>query len=84
VDLARMHHQWLPDRVAIEKERGPSEEVLAKLKVMGHDVSASGRQGDAPSIWIAPDGSVYGIHEKRTPDGKASMPSSLTSPAPGR
>nr|MDQ3418419.1 gamma-glutamyltransferase [Acidobacteriota bacterium] len=23
VDLARMHHQWLPDRVSIEKENGP-------------------------------------------------------------
>ena len=84
VDLARMHHQWLPDRVSIEKERGPSEEVLATLKAMGHDISASGRQGDAPSIWIAPDGRVYGIHEKRTPDSKASVPSGLTSPAAGR
>ncbi len=83
VDLARMHHQWLPDRVTVEKENGPSEEVLAKLKAMGHDITAGGRQGDAHSIWVAPDGGVYGINEKRTPDGKASVPQ-LTSAAAGR
>jgi gamma-glutamyltranspeptidase / glutathione hydrolase len=83
VDLARMHHQWLPDRVSIEKENGPTAEVLEKLKKMGHDITAGGRQGDAHSIWVAPDGSVYGINEKRTPDGKASVPR-LTSPVAGR
>ncbi|HJR60022.1 MAG TPA: gamma-glutamyltransferase [Vicinamibacterales bacterium] len=83
VDLARMHHQWLPDRVSIEKESGPGEEVLSKLKAMGHDIRTGGRQGDAHSIWVAPDGSVYGINEKRTPDGKASVPQ-LTSSAAGR
>ncbi|MBA2301212.1 MAG: gamma-glutamyltransferase [Acidobacteria bacterium] len=83
VDLARMHHQWLPDRVSIEKDTGPSAEVLAKLKSMGHEITAGGRQGDAHSIWVAPDGAVYGINEKRTPDGKASVPR-LTSPAAGR
>lgn len=83
VDLARMHHQWLPDRVTIEKESGPTADVLSKLKAMGHDVSAGGRQGDAHSIWVAPDGKVYGINEKRTPDGKASVPS-LTSTAANR
>jgi gamma-glutamyltranspeptidase/glutathione hydrolase len=83
VDLARMHHQWLPDRVTIEKENGPSAEVLAKLKAMGHDVTAGGRQGDAHSVWVSPDGMVYGINEKRTPDGKASVPQ-LTAATSGR
>ena len=84
VDLARMHHQWLPDRATIEKDGGPSEQVLEKLRGMGHDVRAGGRQGDAHSIWVAPDGTVYGVNEKRTPDGKASVPSRLTSPAGAR
>jgi gamma-glutamyltranspeptidase / glutathione hydrolase len=83
VDLARMHHQWLPDRVTIEKENGPSTEVLSKLKAMGHNITAGGRQGDAHSVWVAPDGTVYGINEKRTPDGKASVPQ-LTTAAAGR
>jgi gamma-glutamyltranspeptidase/glutathione hydrolase len=83
VDLARMHHQWLPDRVSIEKENGPSNEVLSKLKAMGHNITAGGRQGDAHSVWVAPDGTIYGINEKRTPDGKASVPQ-LTTAAAGR
>lgn len=84
VDLARMHHQWLPDTVSIEKENGPSAEVVEKLRAMGHKVSVGGRQGDAHSIWVAADGRVFGIAEKRTPDGKASLPGSLTSTGAAR
>ena len=82
VDLARMHHQWLPDRARIEKRDGVSAETVAKLKAMGHDFDyMEGRQGDAHSIWVAPDGTVYGVNDKRTADSKASAPSQLTSPA---
>lgn len=84
VDLARIHHQWLPDKVTFEKQNGPSEATRSKLKALGHVVAVSGRQGDAHSIWVAPDGTVYGVVEKRTPDGKASVPPGLTSPAAGR
>ena len=84
VDLARMHHQWLPDKVTIEKLHGPSDATRAKLKAMGHVVAVGGRQGDAHSIWVARDGTVYGVVEKRTPDGKASVPLGLTSAAAGR
>ena len=41
---------------------------------MGHDVRPTERQGDAHSIWIGPDGTPYGVHDKRTPDSKASVP----------
>lgn len=75
VDLPRMHHQWLPDRARIEKSDRIPADVVTKLEAMGHDFDfAEGRQGDAHSIWVAPDGKVYGINEKRTPDGKASVP----------
>ena len=60
VDLARIHHQWLPDRVTFEEGAVP-EETLAALRAMGHDVRAQGRQGDAHSIWVAPDGTPYGV-----------------------
>ena len=86
VDLARMHHQWLPDRVTLEDNAVP-EDVLATLRAMGHDVrtlSRPSRQGDAHSIWIAPDGQPYGVEDKRTPDSKASIPQGLTPTAPGR
>ena len=83
VDAARLHHQWLPDTVRIE-QNGVSDEVLATLKKMGHDVSAGGRQGDAHSIWIAPDGTPHGINDRRTPNSKASTPAGLTSTGSGR
>ena len=84
VDLPRMHHQWLPDKASIEKGPRITDALLADLKAMGHEVAAGNRQGDAESIWIAPDGTPYGIHDKRTPDSKASVPSRLTSPATRR
>jgi gamma-glutamyltranspeptidase/glutathione hydrolase len=83
VDAARMHHQWLPETVRIE-EGGVTPEVLAALKQMGHNVSAGGRQGDAHSIWIGPDGTPYGANDKRSPDSRASVPRKLTSGGGGR
>jgi gamma-glutamyltranspeptidase/glutathione hydrolase len=83
VDLARMHHQWLPDRVSIEAA-GAKEDTIAALKAMGHDVRSQERQGDAHSIWIGPDGTPYGVHDTRTPDSKASAPRRLTAPTGGR
>jgi len=83
VDLARMHHQWLPDQVSFEKDNAPKPDVLEKLTAMGHKIEVGGRQGDAHSIWISPDGTVYGVRENRTRDGKASVPR-LTSSAANR
>ncbi len=84
VDLPRMHHQWLPDKASIEKGPRITDALLADLKAMGHEVTAGNRQGDAESIWVAPDGTPYGVPDKRTPDSKASVPSLLTSPATRR
>jgi gamma-glutamyltranspeptidase/glutathione hydrolase len=80
VDTPRLHHQWLPDRATIE-EGGAGEEVLAALRAKGHDVRAAGRQGDAHTIWIAPDGTPYGVNDTRSPDSRASVPHRLTAPA---
>ena len=86
VDLPRMHHQWLPDRATLEGT-GVDEATIEQLRSMGHDVRSQGRQGDAHSIWIAPDGTAYGVNDTRTPDSKASIPAqpaNLTSSAAGR
>jgi gamma-glutamyltranspeptidase / glutathione hydrolase len=83
VDLARMHHQWLPDRATLE-DRGVSSEAVAKLKAMGHEVRVQGRQGDAHSIWVAPDGTAHGVNDTRSADSKASSPAGLTGAAPRR
>ena len=61
-----------------------SDEVVAALRATGHDVRVGGRQGDAHSIWVAPDGTAYGVNDKRTPDSKASVPQHLTAPATRR
>jgi gamma-glutamyltranspeptidase / glutathione hydrolase len=71
VDLPRMHHQWLPDRATIE-QTGVSEATIAQLRAMGHDVRVQERQGDAHSIWVAANGTPYGINDTRSPDSKAS------------
>ncbi len=73
VALPRMHHQWMPDRVSIE-EKGVAPEALAKLRAMGHDVTTTTRQGDAETIWLGPEGTLYGVNDKRSPDSKASVP----------
>jgi gamma-glutamyltranspeptidase / glutathione hydrolase len=80
VDNARMHHQWMPDQTSIES--GPSIEIIAQLRAMGHEISTT--QGDAHTIWVAPDGTVYGVNDRRSPDSKASVPKHLTAPTGGR
>jgi gamma-glutamyltranspeptidase/glutathione hydrolase len=73
VDLARIHHQWMPDRVSVEESLVPAE-TIDRLRAMGHDVRPGTRQGDAHSIWIGPEGTVYGVNDSRTTDSKVSIP----------
>jgi gamma-glutamyltranspeptidase/glutathione hydrolase len=79
VDAPRMDHEWMPDTVSIERS-GANEELLAKLKAMGHTAAARGVQGDANSIGVDPGGTAWGANDKRSPDGKASV-ARLTSTA---
>jgi gamma-glutamyltranspeptidase/glutathione hydrolase len=83
VDLARMHHQWLPETVSIEQNSGPADSVLKALRAMGHTVRVIKTQGDAQSIWIAADGTPYGVNDARSEDSKAS-PANLTAAAARR
>lgn len=84
VDLTRMHHQWLPQSIRLETGGAVSKSTLTGLRRMGHDVRVQGRQGDAHSIWVAPDGTPHGINDKRTADSKASVPGHLTGSGAGR
>ena len=84
VDLPRLHHQWLPDTVSIERNGAPPEAILNSLSGMGHSVRQGNRQGDAESIWIAPDGTAYGVNDRRVDNSKASTPSNLTPPTAER
>ncbi|MEO8078840.1 MAG: gamma-glutamyltransferase, partial [Acidobacteriota bacterium] len=85
VDLARLDHEWMPDRASIEQKGGPAEEVVTRLRAIGHEVRLGGTQGDAETIWVAPDGTPYGVNDTRAADSKASTPGvQLTAPAGGR
>jgi gamma-glutamyltranspeptidase/glutathione hydrolase len=69
VDAPRLHHQWFPDVVHFENMNQYPQTVEA-LRKMGHKL-ASGRQGDAHSIWVDPKtGMYYGAPDKRI-DGAA-------------
>jgi len=84
VDLPRLNHQWLPDTAQIEREGSPAEEVFTALTAMGHTIRPGVRQGDAESIWIGPDGTPYGVTDKRSADSKASTAADLTAPSTRR
>jgi gamma-glutamyltranspeptidase/glutathione hydrolase len=88
VDVARIHHQWLPDRVTVENVpspgRGAPADAIERLRAMGHDVRVEGRQGDAHTIWIGPDGVAYGANDRRSADSKVSTPADLTGVTAGR
>jgi gamma-glutamyltranspeptidase / glutathione hydrolase len=73
VDAPRMHHQWLPDSVTIERSGAP-EDLVAKLTAMGHTVKTTTAQGDANSIGVDAAGVAWGAADKRSADGKASVP----------
>jgi len=70
----RIHHQWLPDRLDIERN-GASPETLARLRSMGHVVrvsSSSRSQGRAMGIYVDPKTGVrLGASDPRDADGAA-------------
>ena len=68
VDALRLHHQWLPDEVRVE--RGFSEDVLAGLKAKGHRIVEPMGQTSANSIAITPDG-MQGGPDPRTRGSEA-------------
>jgi gamma-glutamyltranspeptidase/glutathione hydrolase len=65
VDQPRIHHQWLPD--ALVMERGFSPDTIALLKAKGHEVRPVPSIGEVAAIlldgtWLegAPDGRTDG------------------------
>jgi gamma-glutamyltranspeptidase/glutathione hydrolase len=70
VDAPRIHHQWMPDRLVMERI-GFSEDVIQALKARGHAVEVRGTIGDCQSIMIDPEtGTRLGAADPRL-DGKA-------------
>ncbi|MDB5630854.1 MAG: gamma-glutamyltransferase, partial [Tardiphaga sp.] len=63
VSAPRLHHQWLPDEVRIE--RGFSDATLDTLRAMGHAVKEPMGQTSANSIAVTPQG-FAGAPDPRT------------------
>ena len=64
---ARIHHQWLPDRLNLE--RGISPDTRRILEEMGHNVVDTRRTlGRTQSIMLE-DGFLYGATDSRRPGG---------------
>jgi gamma-glutamyltranspeptidase/glutathione hydrolase len=71
VAAPRLHHQWLPDEVRIE--RGFPQDVLSALRAMGHRVTEPMGQTSANSIAVTPDG-LLGAPDPRTRGATAAAP----------
>src|SRR3979490_2819532 len=68
VAAPRLHHQWLPDEVRIE--RGFAEDTLAALRAKGHRLVEPMGQTSANSIAVTPDG-LLGAPDPRTRGSQA-------------
>lgn len=60
----RLHHQWLPDEIRIEKGN-LSEEVIKDLKAMGHAINESTSIGEVQAIERTPSGWLNGVSDPR-------------------
>jgi len=71
VDAGRIHHQWLPDRISMERF-GFSADAMKTLQGMGHTISEGGNQGVAEVIvFNQKDNMLEGGVDRRAPDGGA-------------
>ncbi|MDO9058342.1 MAG: gamma-glutamyltransferase, partial [Bradyrhizobium sp.] len=68
VAAPRLHHQWLPDVVRIE--RGFADDALAELRARGHEVIEPLGQTSANSIAVTPNG-LLGAPDPRTRGAEA-------------
>jgi gamma-glutamyltranspeptidase/glutathione hydrolase len=48
VDAPRLHHQWMPD--VLKLERGFSPDTVALLKARGHTIEIENAQGEVAAI----------------------------------
>ncbi len=71
VDAGRMHHQWLPDRLTVERY-GFSADTIKVLRAMGHTVTEGEGQGAAQVIvFDQKEDRLEGGVDRRAPDGRA-------------
>ncbi|MBP2297526.1 gamma-glutamyltransferase [Azospirillum picis] len=64
--LPRVHHQWTPDELRVEK--GLSPDTVRLLERMGHKVSVKATMGRTQTIQMTDEG-MSGYSDPRNPDG---------------
>ena len=67
VNFPRIHHQWLPDRILIEKN-ALNENIKSKLMDMGHKIDQRNSIGRVDAILVLKDGSLEGAGDPRGED----------------
>jgi len=70
VDAPRIHHQWMPDKLTVERVGFPAD-VTEALRARGHVIDFTRAIGDCQAILVDPtSGSYLGAADPRL-DGKA-------------
>ena len=71
VEAGRIHHQWFPDHILIERSL-LKENLQKELEARGHRIGRSSRLGPMNCILIDPTtGTREGAADSRDPDAKA-------------
>jgi gamma-glutamyltranspeptidase/glutathione hydrolase len=71
VDAPRTHHQWFPDRLALEGRSWPSSTIEA-LAALGHKIGQIDHQGNAHTIVVDPEShTIHGIADRRRATSRA-------------
>ncbi|MEM7549869.1 MAG: gamma-glutamyltransferase [Bacteroidota bacterium] len=70
VNAKKVHHQWLPDKIYIEKG-AISEKTAERLITLGHELHYWDQIGRLDCILVLPDGKLEGAADYTRSDGKA-------------
>ena len=70
VNACRTHHQWLPDRILIEKGC-LSQDVRKELRAMGHKIDSTQYMAIIKAIHRTSAGELIGVGDQRNPDDHA-------------
>lgn len=71
VAAPRIHHQWLPDRLSLERAL-ENDEVVGALEAMGHEITFRGSQGTVHSAFVDPTTQDrIGVADRRGSDAAA-------------
>jgi gamma-glutamyltranspeptidase/glutathione hydrolase len=64
VSAPRLHHQWLPDQLKVEKF-GLDTATIEDLRRRGHKIDEQSPWGNANAIVVTPDGKIEGAADPR-------------------